>query len=55
MTVAVYRASDGKRIYATKVQSHAVDHRVFALSDSGERLAILDDNSLRIYRTSSTP
>jgi hypothetical protein len=55
MTVAVYRASDGKRIYATKVQSHAVDHRVFALSDSGERLAILGDDSLRIYRTASTP
>jgi hypothetical protein len=55
MTVAVYRASDGKRIYATKVQSHAVDRRVFALSDSGERLAILSDDSLRIYRTAPTP
>jgi hypothetical protein len=55
MTVAVYRASDGKRIYATNVHSHAVDHRVFALSDSGERLAILDDDSLRIYRTAPTP
>lgn len=55
MTVAVYRASDGKRVYATKVHSHAVDRRVFALSDSGERLAVLADDSVRIYRTGHTP
>ena len=55
MTVAVYRASDGKRVYATKVHSHAVDRRVFALSDSGERLAVLADDSVRIYRTGQTP
>jgi hypothetical protein len=54
MTVAVYRASDGKRVYATKVHSHAVDRRVFALSDSGERLAVLADDSVRIYRTQET-
>ena len=50
MTVAVYRASDGKRIYATKTNSHSVDRRAFALSDSGQRLAILADDSVRIYR-----
>jgi hypothetical protein len=55
MTVAVYRASDGKRVYATKVHSHAVDRRVFALSDSGERLAVLADDSVRIYRIGQTP
>jgi hypothetical protein len=55
MTVAVYRASDGKRVYATKVHSHAVDRRVFALSDSGERLAVLADDSVHIYRTGQTP
>jgi hypothetical protein len=55
MTVAVYRASDGKRVYATKVHSHAVDRRVFALSDSGERLAVLADDSVRVYRTGQTP
>ena len=54
MTVAVYRASDGNRVYATKVHSHAVDRRVFALSDSGERLAVLADDSVRIYRTQET-
>jgi hypothetical protein len=41
MTVAVYRASDGKQIYATKLRSHAIDRRVLALSPSGERLAVL--------------
>jgi len=55
MTVALYRASDGKRVYATKVHSHAVDRRVFALSDSGEQLAVLADNSVRIYQTRQTP
>jgi hypothetical protein len=55
MTVAVYRASDGKQIYATKVRSHAVDRRVFALSDSGQRLAILADESVRIYRIGQAP
>jgi len=55
MTVAVYRASDGKRIFATKVRSHAVDRRVFALSDSGQRLAILADESVRIYKIGRAP
>jgi hypothetical protein len=51
MTVAVYRAADGKQFYATKVPSHAVDRRVLALSPSGERLAVLTDSTVRIYRT----
>jgi hypothetical protein len=51
MTVAVYRASDGKQIYATTVPSHAVNSRVLALSPSGERLAVLTDSTVRIYRT----
>ena len=55
MTVAVYRAADGKQIYATKVRSHAVDRRVFALSDSGQRLAILADESVRIYKIGQAP
>ena len=55
MTVTVYRASDGKQIYATKVRSHAVDRRVFALSDSGQRLAILADESVRIYKIGQAP
>ena len=55
MTVTVYRASDGKRIYATKLPSHAVDRRVFALSPSGGRLAILSDDSLHLYRTRMAP
>jgi hypothetical protein len=51
MTVAVYRAADGKQVYATKVPSHAVDRSVLALSPSGERLAVLTDSTVRIYRT----
>jgi hypothetical protein len=55
MAVAVYRASDGRQIYATKTPSHAVDRRVFALSSSGDRLAILTVDSLRLYRTRVAP
>jgi hypothetical protein len=51
MTVAVYRAVDGKQFYATRVPSHTVDRRVLALSPSGERLAVLTDRTVRIYRT----
>ena len=51
MTVAVYRAVDGKQFYATRVPSHTVDRRVLALSPSGERLAVLTDSTVRIYRT----
>jgi hypothetical protein len=55
MVVAVYRASDGRQIYATKTPSHAIDRRVFALAPSGDRLAILTDDSLRLYRTIAPP
>jgi hypothetical protein len=55
MTVAVYRTSDGRQIYATTVPSHAVDRRVFTLSPSGQRLAVLADSAVRIYRIHETP
>jgi dipeptidyl aminopeptidase/acylaminoacyl peptidase len=54
MTVAVYRAADGKQFYATRVPSHAIDRRVLALSPTGERLAVLTDSTVRIYRTNRT-
>ena len=50
MTIEVYRTSDARRIYATKLPSHAVDHSPFALSSSGDLLAVLGNDSLRLYR-----
>jgi hypothetical protein len=49
MAVSVYHASSGRRVYSTKLPSHSIDQSILALSPAGNWLAILGDDSLRIY------
>jgi hypothetical protein len=50
VAVSVYRISDGHRLFATRSASGAVNRQTFALSESGERLAILSGADVSLYR-----
>jgi hypothetical protein len=55
VTVSIYRSTDGQRIFATRSSHGAVDRHSFALSEAGDRLAILSGDNLSLYRVQSAP
>jgi hypothetical protein len=50
VAVSVYRISDGHRLFATRSASGAVNRQSFALSQSGNRLALLSGDDISLYR-----
>ncbi len=54
VTVSIYRTTDGQRIFATRSSHGAVNRHSFALSEAGDRLAILSGDDLALYRIQDT-
>jgi hypothetical protein len=50
VAVSVYRIADGHRLFATRSTSGAINRQSFALSQSGNRLAILSGDNVSLYR-----
>jgi hypothetical protein len=50
VAVSVYRVSDGHRLFATRSAMGAVNRQSFALSESGDRLALLSGDQVSLYR-----
>lgn len=50
VAVSVYRIADGRRLFATRSASGAINRQSFALSQSGKRLAILSGGDVSLYR-----
>jgi hypothetical protein len=50
VAVSVYRISDGHRLFATRSANGAVNRQSFALSESGDRLALLSGDQVSLYR-----
>ena len=50
VAVSVYRIADGHRLFATRSSSGAINRQSFALSQSGNRLAILSGDNVSLYR-----
>ena len=50
VAVSVYRISDGHRLFVTRSAAGAVNRQGFALSQSGDRLAILSGDNVSLYR-----
>ena len=48
--VSVYRVADGHRLFATRSADGAVNRQSFALSQSGDRLAVLSGEHVAVYR-----
>jgi len=48
--VSVYSTSNGQRLYDTQSPSGSVDRQSFALSESGEQLAILSGDNISLYK-----
>jgi hypothetical protein len=55
VTVSIYRSTDGQRIFATRSSHGAVNRHSFALSEAGDRLAILSGDNLSLYRIQASP
>jgi hypothetical protein len=55
VAVSVYRISDGRRLFATRSTSGAVNRQSFALNESGSRLAILSGDEVSLYRIDTSP
>jgi hypothetical protein len=49
VAVSVYRIADGHRLFATRSASGAINRQSFALSQSGNRLAILSGGDVSLY------
>jgi hypothetical protein len=54
VTVSVYRSSNGQRLFATRSSRAAVNRHSFALSPTGDTLAILSGDALSLYRIADT-
>ena len=50
VAVSVYRIADGRRLFATRSASGAINRQSFGLSQSGSRLAILSGDDVSLYR-----
>jgi hypothetical protein len=50
VAVSVYRIADGRRLFATRSTSGAINRQSFALSQSGNQLAILSGDNVSLYR-----
>jgi hypothetical protein len=55
VAVSVYRIADGHRLFATRSASGAINRQSFALSQSGNRLAILSGGDVSLYRIDPPP
>jgi hypothetical protein len=55
VAVSVYRISDGRRLFATRSTSGAVNRQSFALNESGSRLALLSGDEVSLYRIDAPP
>jgi hypothetical protein len=51
ISVSVYNSKNGQRLYATSPLSGSVDRQSFALSEEGDRLAILSGDDISLYKT----
>jgi len=51
LTVSVYSSTNGQRLFATPPLSGSVDRQSFALSEDGDRLAILSGDDISLYKT----
>ena len=51
LTVSVYSSINGQRLFATPPLSGSVDRQSFALSEDGDRLAILSGDDISLYKT----
>ncbi len=48
--VSVYRAKDGKQLFSTEVKDVDVAEQSFALSPSGDQLAVLSEHSIALFQ-----
>jgi hypothetical protein len=55
VAVSVYRIADGHRLFATRSASGAINRQSFALSQSGNQLAILSGGDVSLYRIDASP
>ena len=51
LAVSVYSSTNGQRLFATPPLSGSVDRQSFALSEDGDRLAILSGDDISLYKT----
>ena len=51
LTVSVYSSTSGQRLFATQPLSGSVDRQSFALSENGDRLAVLSGDDISLYKT----
>ena len=51
IAVSVYSSTNGQRLFATPPLSGSVDRQSFALSEDGDRLAILSGDDISLYKT----
>lgn len=49
VSVSVYRIADGRRLYAARSAKSAINRQSFALSETGDRLAILSGDDVSLY------
>ena len=54
LTVSVYSSTNGRRLFATHPLGGSVDRQSFALSEDGDRLAVLSDGNISLYKTGVT-
>jgi hypothetical protein len=55
LAVSVYSSKTGERLYAAPSIGGSVDRQSFALSQDGDRLAVLSDGNVSLYKTGMTP
>lgn len=54
LAISVYSSKTGQRLYATPSLRGTVDRQSFALSENGDRLAVLNGEDITMYRTGMT-
>ena len=55
IAVSVYSTATGRRLYSTQSPNGAVNRQSFALSESGDRLAILSGEDVSLYKIADAP
>jgi hypothetical protein len=51
ISISVYSSANGQRLYATQSLSGSPSRQSFALSENGDRLAVLSDGEISLYKT----
>jgi hypothetical protein len=51
ISISVYSSTNGQRLYATQSLLGSPDRQSFALNEDGDRLAVLSDGEISLYKT----